>query len=101
MPKLEVEVKHYAPQLTQPARYTIESVNGPQQTRNGPALVTEVSNAKNEKFSLFIPFSTQPSSRTNLGRLVTAFGKDTEHWLKKRIDITIENAKRIIQPVAK
>lgn len=100
MTKLQVKVSEYPEQVTQSGRYTIQSVKGPQETRFGLALILIVTNTKGEERSVFVPYSTEISSRTSLARLMAVYGDDTERWSKRKVDITIGNdGKRRIDPV--
>ena len=102
MTKLQVKISEYPEQVTEAGRYTIQAVKGPQETRFGPALITIVADSKGEERSLFIPYSTEISTRTNLARLLRTFGDDTSTWTGRKIDVTINNdGKRTVEPVAK
>jgi hypothetical protein len=102
MGKLPVQITEYPEQLTQSGRYTIESVKPPQETRFGSAVILLVANPKGEERSLFVPYSPEVSSRTNLARLMQAFGDDTDHWVTRKIDVTIgKDGKRTVEPVVK
>jgi hypothetical protein len=88
-------------QVTQPGTYVIKSVKPLQETRYGPTLILIVASAKGEECSLFVPFSSETSKRTNLARLIEAFGDDTDRWTDKQVDVTFdESGKRTIRPVA-
>jgi hypothetical protein len=102
MTKLQVKITEYPEQVTEPGRYTIRSVKPPQETRYDLALILIVTSANNEERSLFVPYSPEMSSRTNLGRLLQAFGDDTDHWVSHKIEVTIDkDGRRTIEPVAK
>ena len=101
MVKLAVKIMQYPEQLAQPGRYLVKSVKPPQETRYGQTLILIVSNAKGQQGSLFVPFATETTGQTNLGRLVNAFGDDTDRWTDKHVDVTFdESGKRTIRPVA-
>jgi len=79
--------------------YVIKNVKTKEQTRFGIANILTVSNSKGDG-SVFVQHSDEPSSRTNLGRLVKAFGDDTDRWVGKKIEVTIDDdGKRRIDPV--
>jgi len=102
MTKLDVKITHYAEQVTQPGLYRIRSVKSPQETRFGPAVILILSGTKGEERSLFVPYSSETTEQTNLGRLVKAFGDDTDHWTDKHVDVTLDElGKRTIRPVVK
>ena len=102
MTKLQVKITEYPEQVTQPGRYSIQSVKPPQETRYELALILIVTSAKNEERSLFVPYSLEISNRTNLGRLLQAFGDDTDRWIGRKVDVTIDkDGKRTIEPVVK
>jgi hypothetical protein len=97
--KLVVKIAEYPEQVTHSGRYIIQAVKGPQETRFGPALINIVANGKGEERSLFIPYSAEASSRTNLARLLQAYGDDTDRWVGRKVDVTIgSDGKRTIEP---
>jgi hypothetical protein len=97
-----VKITEYPEQVTQPGRYTIQSVKPPQETRYDLAIILIVTSSRNEERSLFVPYSPEISNRTNLGRLLQAFSDNTDNWLKKQVDVTIDkDGKRTIEPVTK
>ena len=71
-------------QVDESGRYTIKSVSDPRPTKFGEAIVLTLLNSKGEERILFVPYTTDPSEQSNLGRLVKAFSSDTAPWLKKR-----------------
>jgi hypothetical protein len=100
MTKLNVRLAQYPSQLTQPGRYEIQAVKPPQETRYGQTLILVVTNAKGQQGSLFVPFAAETSEQSNLGRLVKAFTDDTDKWIGRKIDVSIDEAgKRTIEPV--
>ena len=100
MTKLSVKVTEYPEQVTEAGRYTIQAVKGPQETRYGLALILIVTTAKGEERSAFVPYSTEASNRTSLARLLTAYGDETERWIRRKIDVTMDSDnKRRIEPV--
>ena len=102
MTKLPTKIADYPEQVSQPGRCTIQGVKGPQDTRFGPALINIVRDVKGEERSLFVPFSTEVSPRTNLARLIQAFGDDTDRWVGQKVDVTVDkDGKRTIEPVVK
>lgn len=97
-----MKIAEYPEQVAQSGRYTVRAVKGPQETRFGPALINIVADAKGEERSLFIPYSAEISSRTNLARLLQAFGDDTDRWVGRKVDVTVgSDGKRAIEPVVK
>ncbi len=99
MTKLQVKISEYPEQVTQSGRYTIQAVKGPQETRYGLALILIVTNPKGEERSLFIPYSTDASTRTSLARLIAAYTDETDRWLKRQVQVTIgSDGKRRIDP---
>jgi hypothetical protein len=61
-----------------------------------------VLNPKGEERSLFVPYSTEVSSRTNLARLLRAFGDDASRWIGRKVNVTVgQDGKRTIEPVVK
>jgi hypothetical protein len=102
MPRLNVRLAQYPGQLTQPGRYEIEAVKPPQETRYGQTLILIVTNTEGQQASLFVPFATETSEQTNLGRLIKAFGAETDHWIGKKLDVSIdETGRRTVEPVLK
>jgi hypothetical protein len=102
MNKLQVKISEYPEQVTEPGRHTIKAVKGPQETRFGLALILIVLTAKREERSLFVPYSTEVSTRTNLARLVQAFSTDTDSWVQRQVDVTIDDeGRRTIESVTK
>jgi hypothetical protein len=100
MTKLQVKITEYPEQVSEVGRYTIRNVKPPQETRYDLALILIVSSAKNEERSLFVPYSPEMSSRTNLGRLLHAFGDDTDRWVGHKVDVSIDKeGRRTIEPV--
>jgi hypothetical protein len=88
--------------LTQPGRYEIEAVKPPQETRYGQTLILIVTNTEGQQASLFVPYASEISEQSNLGRLVRSFGDDTDHWIGKKLDISIDQTgRRTVEPVAK
>jgi hypothetical protein len=102
MTRLSVKLTQWPEQVTQPGRYNIQSAKPPQETRFGSTLILIVTNAKGQQGSLFVPFAPETTEQTNLGRLVKAFGEDTDQWIGKQLDVTLdESGKRTIRPVVK
>ena len=101
MVKLESKIVQYPEQLTEPGRYVIKSVKPPQDTRFGPTVILILTSGKGEERSAFVPYSSETTEVTNLGRLLKAFGNDTDRWRDKQVDVTFdESGKRTIRPVA-
>jgi hypothetical protein len=48
---------------------------------------------------LFVPFSEEVTDQTNLGRLINALGNETDLWVEQRVNVTIDNNHRTIEPV--
>ncbi len=95
-----MKLTEYPEQVTGAGRYTIQAVKGPQETRYGLTLILIVTTAKGEERSAFIPYSAEASNRTSLARLMAAYGDETERWIKRKIDVTIDSdGKRRIDPV--
>ena len=101
MSKLNVKVSHHPAQVSEDGEYTIKSVTTPQPSKYGSAIVLTVLNKDREERAVFVPFSSEVTDQTNLGRLVNAFTDDTNQWIGKRINVTIENNQRTIEPVAR
>jgi hypothetical protein len=102
MVKLESRIVQYPEQVSQPGLYLIKSVKPPQETRFGPTVILVLTSAKGEERSLFIPFSSETTEQTNLGRLLKTFGNDTDRWTDKQVDVAFdESGKRTIRPIAK
>jgi hypothetical protein len=100
MTRLNVKVAKYPPQVIQPGRYKIRAAKGPQETRYGQTLILIVANDRDQQGSLFLPFATEVSEQSNLGRLVKAFGDDSEQWIGKDLDLSIDQTgRRTIEPV--
>jgi hypothetical protein len=98
--KLTVRITEYPEQVTRTDDYTIQAVKGPHETRFGPALINIVTNTKGEQRSLFVPYSTEVSPRTNLARLMQTLGDDTDRWVGHKVHITVDkDGKRTIEPV--
>jgi len=100
--RLEVKITEYPEQVTQPGTYTIKNVKPPQETRYGLTLILIATNTKGEERSLFVPYASETSKRTNLARLIEGFGNDTDQWINKRIHVTLgTDNKRTIEPATK
>lgn len=99
MGKLNVKVVHHPSQVDENGQYTIKTATTPQPTKYGAAIVLTVLNKDRQERALFVPFSEEVTDQTNLGRLIGAFGNDTDQWIGKRVNITIENNQRTIEPV--
>ena len=100
--KLETKMTQYLEQVTQPGLYTIREVKPQRQTRYGRALPVVLSNAKGQEVIMLLPYPTEITDRTNLGRLVRAYGDETDQWIKKKVEVTIyENGRRRIEAVPK
>jgi hypothetical protein len=101
MVKIDSTFTKYPPTATQQGRYTIQQIKE-HETRHGRALILNVTNAKGERFSLFIPYPAEISDKSLLARLTKAFGDDTEAWLSKKIDLTYDrNRRRRVDPVTR
>ena len=70
----------------------------PQPTKYGTAIVLTLVGKDVVEKTLFVPYSERVTDQTNLGRLIAAFGNDTDEWVGKRINVTIENNQRTIEP---
>ena len=102
MNKLQVKISEYPEQVTEPGRHTIRAVKGPQETRFGLALILIVLTVKGEERSLFVPYSAEVSTRTNLARLVQAFSADIDSWTGRKVEVTLDSdGRRTIEPVTK
>jgi hypothetical protein len=102
MTRLNVKVAQYPTQITQPGRYEIRAVRPLQETRYGQTLILIVTSDKGQEASLFVPFATETSEQSNLGRLVKAFTDDTDKWIGKKLDLSIDQTgRRTVEPVAK
>jgi 16S rRNA U1498 N3-methylase RsmE len=100
--KLEVKVRKTIAQVDQSGRYTITAVSDPRSTKFGTAIVLTLTNAADQQRALFVPYSSEPSDSSNLGRLVLAFGPETSLWPKKKIDVTIgADKRRTVKPLGK
>jgi hypothetical protein len=101
MVEISTDFKKYPPTATRQGLYTIQQVKK-HQTRYGPTLILTLSNSKGEKFSLFVSCPEEISDKSLLARLSRAFGKDTEAWLGKKIELTYDrNDRRRIDPVTR
>ena len=99
---LDVKITEYPQQVTQAGTYTIKNVKPLQETRYGDTLILIVTSVKGEEHSAFVPFSSEISKRTNLARLIEAFGNDTDQWVNKRIHVALgTDNKRTIEPATK
>jgi len=100
--KLETKIRRSAQQVKQDGQYTIKSVTGPQTTRYGAALVLSVNDDSDQEKTLFLPYSNEVSDQSNLARLMQSFGKETNLWIKRKVDVTIgPDGRRTIKPVIK
>jgi hypothetical protein len=100
MPKLNVKVVHHPAQVIEDGQFTVKSVTTPQPTKYGSAIVLTVVGRDREERALFIPFSSEVTDQTNLGKLVGAFGDDPDQWIGKRINVTIgDHNQRTVEPV--
>jgi hypothetical protein len=102
MTRLNVKVAHYPTQVAQPGRYEIRAVRPLQETRYGQTLILIVTSDKGQEGSLFVPFATETSEQSNLGRLVKCLGDETADWIGKKLDVSIDQTgRRTVEPVAK
>jgi hypothetical protein len=101
MVEIRAKFTKYPPVATQPGHYTIQQVKE-HQTRYGRNLILTVTNAKGERFSIFVPYPEEISDKSLLARLTRTFGDDTEAWLGKKIDLAHDrNDRRKIDPVTR
>lgn len=98
MGKLSVKVVHHPSQVNENGQFTIKTVATPQPTKYGTAIALTVLSKDREEKALFVPFSEEVTDQTNLGRLIKAFGNETDQWVGKRINVTIDNNQRTIEP---
>jgi hypothetical protein len=100
--KLATKVTPHPEQVSQSGTYKIRNVKPPQETRHGPAIILNLTDAKKTERSLFVSCPPETSKNTNLARLIVAFGADTEEWVGKRIRVTVDqDGKRRIDPLAR
>jgi hypothetical protein len=99
--KIDAKFTKYPPVATQPGRHNIQQVKE-QETRYGRTLILTVTNAKDERFSLFVPYPAEISDKSLLARLTKAFGNDTQNWLGRKIDLSLDrNGRRRIDPITR
>jgi hypothetical protein len=84
----------YPPTVTRPGLYTIQQVKE-HKTRYGPTLILTLTNSKGDKCSLFVSCPEEISDKSLLARLTKAFGNNTEQWLGKKIDMTLDRNDRL------
>ena len=102
MGKLPIHVTHFPEQVDEEGVYTIKQFKQPKELQYGTSIILTVTDAKSQERSIFVPYSSETSDNTNLGRLVKALGDDPDHWIGKKIEVTFDrNGKRRITPVAK
>ncbi len=99
MGKLNVKVVHHPSQVNENGQYTIKAVTTPQPTKYGTAIILTVIGKDREEKALFVPYSEEVTDQTNLGRLIAAVGPDTDQWVGKRVNVTIEHSQRSLEPV--
>jgi hypothetical protein len=100
--QFEVNVTHSPDRVDKDGTYTIKNIAGPITGRYGPALVLTVMNSSNQERTLTVPYKEETTDRTNLGRLIQAFGKTKRTWLNRKIRVSIgEDNRRTIEPVTK
>jgi len=101
MGKIDSKFMKYPPAVTEEGRYAFQEIKE-RETRYGRTLIGTVTNTKNERFSLFIPFPAEISDKSLLARLTRAFGDDTEQWVGRKIDLTLDRYdRRRIEPVVR
>ena len=99
---LDSTIADYPSIVSAPGNHTIKNVKGPQETRFGLTIILTTADSKNKEGSIFVPFAKEISKNTNLARLITAFGQETDKWIGKKIRVTFDSdGKRRIEPVAK
>jgi hypothetical protein len=99
MGKLNVKVVHQPSQVNENGQFTIKSVTTPQPIKYGTSIVLTVLGKDREEKMLFVPFSEEVTDQTNLGRLINALGNETDLWVEQRVNVTIDNNHRTIEPV--
>ncbi len=97
--KLETKLsERFKPPVTAEGIYTIDGVReGPLRARY-PSIVMELtSNNAGTKHRMLVALPNdmdEISPYTNFGRLIEAFGFDSEGWLGKRIEIRIDQSRK-------
>jgi len=97
MSKLNVKVVPN-PLVNESGLYTIKGVKTAP-TKFGSMMAIRVSGKSQEEKSILVPVFPKVTNQTNLGKLVEAFGDETDKWVGKRINITIENNRSTIEPI--
>jgi hypothetical protein len=99
--RINAKFTKYPPVVTQRGRYTIQHVRE-HETRYGRTLIPTITDAKGERFSLFVPYPAEISDKSLLARLTRAFGDDTDQWVGRKIQLTLDrNGRRRIDPVTR
>lgn len=91
------------PLVDEDGQYTITSVKTSRPTKVGnmPIMAVRVLNKNREEKALLLPVFPSVTDQSNLGKLVNAFGQETENWVGKRISVRIDNNRTVIEPMAK
>jgi len=100
MSKLNVKVVPN-PLVNESGQYTITKVTAPQPTMFGQMIGVRVLTKNGEEKSILVPVYAKVTDQSNLGKLVTAFGDETDSWVGKRINVKIVNNRSFIEPVPK
>jgi len=93
MARIDSKFTKYPPTMTHPGRYTFQQIKE-RETRFGRTLIATMTNGKDEKSSLFIPYPAEISDKSLLARLAKAYGEDTDQWLSRKIELTFDRQGR-------
>ena len=99
---VKLKVKKFLKPVKASARYTICDVTQKPELIYAPLLLALTKDDDGVDHGLFVPTWNQikPSPTTNAGRLVLAFGDNTDSWIGKKIDIRIDQrGRKLVYPV--
>jgi len=102
MPKLPVKIVHSPDAIREAGTYVIKKISPPQEGPYGQSVTITAADSNKEERIIRVPYRPETSDKSNLGRLVKAFGPDTDSWSGRSIRVSIgEGNKRTIEPVTK
>jgi len=101
MPKLPVKIVKSPEAIREPGTYAIKKISPPQDGPYGQTVTITAASSNKEERIIRVPYKPETSDNSNLGRLMKAFGPDTDSWPGRSFRVSIEDGRRRIEPVTK